>query len=195
MLLDLIKQARSVRGFREDRKVTDEELRYLVECARYTPSARNAQVLKYRLVNKPEELENVQPLTKWGGALPELHLPFPGTYPQGFIVICQDYRLSDSPSVFQKDVGIAAQTMLLAAQELGLGGCMILSFNAGELKTVLGLPEYLKPQLVLALGAPAEEIRVVDLAEGGSVAYYRDEANVHYVPKRTLEELIVGAPE
>ena len=56
MFLDLVKKARSVRGFREDRPVTDEELRYLVECARYTPSARNAQVLKYALMNTPEML-------------------------------------------------------------------------------------------------------------------------------------------
>lgn len=192
MLLELIKKARSVRGFREDRKVTDEELRYLVECARFTPSARNAQVLKYRLVNQPEELRKVQMLTKWGGALPELHLPFPGTCPQAFIVICQDYRLSDSPAAFQKDVGIVAQTMLLAANDMGLGGCMILSFNAWELKNVLGLGEELKPQLVLALGEPMEDIRMVDVDGSGSVAYYRDGENVHYVPKRTLEELIIG---
>lgn len=191
MLLDLIKQARSVRGFREERRVTDEELRYLVECARYTPSARNAQVLKYRLVNKPEELSKVQPLTKWGGALPELNLPFPGTYPQAFIVICQDYQLSDSSTAFQKDVGIAAQTMLLAANELGLGGCMILSFSAGELKTALGLDACMKPQLVLALGEPMETIRVTDVGPDGITAYYRDDENVHYVPKRTVEELIL----
>ena len=191
MLLDLVKKARSVRGFREERKVTDGELRYLVECARYTPSARNAQVLKYRLVNTQEELRQVQPLTKWAGALPELNLPFPGTCPQAFIVICQDYRLSDSANAFQKDVGIAAQTMLLAANDLGLGGCMILSFQAGALMNTLGLPEYLKPQLVLALGAPMEDIRVVDVDDSGSVAYYRDGENVHYVPKRTVEELII----
>ena len=191
MFLDLVKRARSVRGFREDRKVTDEELRYLVECARYTPFTRNAQVLKYRLVNTPEELQKVQPLTMWAGALRELNLPYPGTYPQAFIVICQDYRLSESVSAFQKDVGIAAQTMLLAANDLGLGGCMIGSFSAGELKTVLGLEDYLKPQLVLALGEPIENIRVVDMAPDGSVNYYRDAQGVHYVPKRTLDELIV----
>ena len=191
MFLDLVKKARSVRGFREDRPVTDEELRYLVECARYTPSARNAQVLKYALVNTPEMLQKVQPLTKWAGALKELNLPYPGTCPQAFIVICQDYRLNDSPTAFQKDVGIAAQTMLLAANELGLGGCMIASFSAGELKMVLGLEDFLKPQLVLALGAPMEDIRITDVGPDGNTTYYRDEKGTHYVPKRTLEELIL----
>ena len=191
MFLDLVKRARSVRGFREERKVTDEELRYLVKCARYTPSSRNAQVLKYRLVNTPEELQKVQPLTRWAGALRELNLPYPGTYPQAFVVICQDYRLSESANAFQKDVGIAAQTMLLAANDLGLGGCMIASFSAGELKSVLGLPDYLKPQLVLALGEPMEDIRITDLAPDGNINYYRDDQGVHYVPKRPLDELIV----
>ena len=44
--------------------------------------------------------------------------------------------------------------------------------------------------LVLALGKPVEEVKIVDLPESGSTAYYRDENNVHYVPKRSVEDLI-----
>ena len=80
---------------------------------------------------------------------------------------------------------------LLAANELGLGGCMIASFSAGELKMVLGLEDFLKPQLVLALGAPMEVIRITDVGSDGNTTYYRDEKGTHYVPKRTLEELIL----
>ena len=43
---------------------------------------------------------------------------------------------------------------------------------------------------VVALGKGEEDIEIVDAA--GSVKYYRDEAGRHYVPKRTLDELIVG---
>ena len=45
--------------------------------------------------------------------------------------------------------------------------------------------------LVVALGKPKETVKLVDVPESGSTAYYRDENGVHYVPKRSLEDLIV----
>ena len=152
MFLDLVKQARSHRGFRQDRKVTRQDLEHLVECARFTPAARNDQVLKYYLAEKPETVAAIQPLTKWAGALAELHLPRKGAEPVAYIVICLDGSLAENPAPSQRDVGIVAQTMLLAAAEMGLNGCMIGSFAAGELREKLGLPEAIKPQLLLALG-------------------------------------------
>ena len=44
---------------------------------------------------------------------------------------------------------------------------------------------------MLALGAPIEDIRVTDVGPDGITTYYRDEKGTHYVPKRTLEELIL----
>ena len=86
------------------------------------------------------------------------------------------------------DAGIAAQTIMLASTEEGFGGCMILSFKRVELKKILAMPEGLEPVLVLALGRPIEDIRLVD-AENGDTTYYRDENQVHYVPKRRLEDI------
>ena len=45
--------------------------------------------------------------------------------------------------------------------------------------------------LVLALGKPAETVKIVDVPESGNTVYYRDAQGVHYVPKRSLEDLIV----
>ena len=192
MLLDLVKQARSHRGFRQDRKVTRQELEHLVECARFTPAARNDQVLKYYFAEKPETVAAIQPLTKWAGALAELHLPRKGAEPVAYIVICLDGSLAENPAPYQRDVGIVAQTMLLAAAEMGLNGCMIGSFAAGELREKLGLPEAIKPQLLLALGAGTDRIVITDVGEDGSTTYYRDAEDTHYVPKRTLEQLILN---
>lgn len=192
MFLDLVKQARSHRGFRQDRKVTRQELEHLVECARFTPAARNDQVLKYYLAEKPETLAAIQPLTKWAGALAELHLPRKGAEPVAYIVICLDGSLAENPTPYQRDVGIVAQTMLLAAVEMGLNGCMIGSFAAGELREKLGLPEAIKPQLLLALGEGTDRIVMTDVGEDGSTTYYRDAEDTHYVPKRTLEQLILN---
>ena len=192
MFLDLVKQARSHRGFRQDRKVTRQELEHLVECARFTPAARNDQVLKYYLAEKPETVAAIQPLTKWAGALAELHLPRKGAEPVAYIVICLDGSLAENPTPYQRDVGIVAQTMLLAAVEMGLNGCMIGSFAAGELREKLGLPEAIKPQLLLALGEGTDRSVMTDVGEDGSTTYYRDAEDTHYVPKRTLEQLILN---
>lgn len=192
MFLDLVKQARSHRGFRQDRKVTRQELEHLVECGRFTPAARNDQVLKYYLAEKPETVAAIQPLTKWAGALAELHLPRKGAEPVAYIVICLDGSLAENPTPYQRDVGIVAQTMLLAAVEMGLNGCMIGSFAAGELREKLGLPEAIKPQLLLALGEGTDRIVMTDVGEDGSTTYYRDAEDTHYVPKRTLEQLILN---
>lgn len=191
MLKDLVLQNRSYRGFDESRKITMEELLDMIDHARLTPSSRNAQPLCYYAANETDEVAKIQAQTKWAGALPELNLPFEGTKPTAFIVVCINKTISDQIQAFQKDVGIAAQTILLRAAEMGLGGCMIGSFAAGKLSGELELPEDILPQLVIALGKPMETVKIVEVEEGDSVKYYRDEANVHYVPKRKLEDIVI----
>lgn len=191
MLKDLIKANRSCRGYDESRKITREELLELVDCARLTPSSTNIQPLRYYLAWEKEEVDRIQGLTKWAGALPQMELPHPGMRPTAFIVICQDTAVSASLVRFQKDVGIAAQTMLLAATEMGLGGCMIGNFPAGTLKAELCLPENLAPLLVVAIGKPTEKIVLTEIKEGESTDYYRDENDVHYVPKRKLADIVL----
>jgi len=191
MLKDLIRANRSYRGYDESRKITEEELLELVDCARLTPSSVNMQPFRYYLAWEKEEVDKIQALTKWARALPQLELPHPGMHPTAFIVICQDTSVNDSLARFQKDVGIVAQTMLLAAAEMGLGGCMIGNFPAATLKEVLALPEKLAPLLVVAIGKPAEKIILTELEEGGDTNYYRDENDVHYVPKRKLKDVVV----
>ena len=141
MLKDLVLKNRSYRGFDESVRISRETLEGFVDCARLCPSSVNKQPLKYFLAWEPEEVEKVQGLTKWARALPEMVLPHPGKRPTGFVVICQNKRIDENLNRYQKDVGIVAQTMLLAAVEQGLGGCMIGNFQAGEVMEVLGLPE------------------------------------------------------
>ena len=80
--------------------------------------------------------------------------------------------------------------MLLAAVEKGLGGCMIGNFNAGSVHDVLRLDENIKPLLIVAFGKPDEEIILTDAADG-KTAYYRDEKDRHYVPKRSVNDMII----
>ena len=192
MLIDLIKANRSYRGYDHSRKVTREELLKMVEAARLCPSSVNVQPLKYFLAWKEDTVATIQAETKWAKGLPELTLPHPGKEPTGFIVICQDRNINDNLNRFMKDVGIVAQSMLLMATEEGLGGCMIGNFSAQDIRDGLDLPEDLQPLLVVALGKPAETIVLTDVGEDGNTAYYRDENDVHYVPKRSLAELLIN---
>ena len=192
MLTDLVLKNRSYRGYNKSRKVTKEELMELVDIARLCPSSANIQPLCYYLAWEPDEVARIQEQTRWAGAISHMKLPHPGMEPPAFIVILQDTKINDSMTRFQKDVGIVAQTMLLAAAEKGLGGCMIGNFQAGEVMEVLGLPEEIRPLLIVAFGKPAEEIHLVDVPEDGNTNYYRDENDVHYVPKRTLADELLN---
>ena len=49
--------------------------------------------------------------------------------------------------------------------------------------------------LVVAIGEPKETIVLKEIDEGESIAYYRDENDVHYVPKRKLKDIILKAGE
>ena len=191
MLIDLVKKNRSCRGYNENRKITKEELLELVDCARLCPSTANAQPLRYYLAWEEEETRRIQVHTNWAKALPQLKLPHKGMCPTAFIIILQDTAVEENLSKYQKDVGITAQTMLLAATEKGLGGCMIGNFGAGSLKAERNLPDNLAPLLVVAVGEPAETVELVEIGQGESTNYYRDEKDVHYVPKRRLEDVVV----
>ena len=163
----------------------------LVDIARLCPSSANIQPLCYYLAWEPDEVARIQEQTRWAGAITHMKLPHPGMEPPAFIVILQDTKINDSMTRFQKDVGIVAQTMLLAAAERGLGGCMIGNYNADSVKKELHLAENLAPVLIVAFGKPAEKIVIKEIEEGENIAYYRDENDVHYVPKRKLEDIII----
>lgn len=192
MIKELVRQNRSYRGYDESFRISRETLEDLVECARLCPSSVNKQPLKYYLVWESEQVAVVQSMTRWARALPQMKLPHPGKNPTAFIIICQDTSVDENLNRYQKDVGIVAQTMLLAAVEQGLGGCMIGNFTAGEVQEKLQLGENLKPLLIVALGKPAEEIILVDVPEDGNTNYYRDDRDRHYVPKRSLEEELIN---
>ena len=189
MFKDLVMKNRTYRGYDENYRIDRATLLELIDLTRYTAASANLQPLKYFAAADKETVDKIQSLTKWAGALPQLNLPYPGTRPTAFIVICQDNSISASDGML-KDVGIVAQTITLGAVEKGLGCCMIGSFNLPKLKEALSLPEHIDPKLVVAIGKPTETI-VLTEAIDGKTTYYRDENGVHYVPKRPLEEIVL----
>ena len=190
MLKELVLKNRSYRAFDESRPITERDMRELIELARFVPSGINNQPLRYRIVSAPDELAKMYANTRYAAAL-SIQLPPEGQKPTGFIVILRDSDVTSPEGLVQKDCGIAAQTILLAATEMGFGGCMIGSFDPVRLCADLSIGQRYKPLLVLALGTPAEEIVVEDANDQDNVIYYRDAENVHHVPKRKLEDILL----
>ena len=191
MIKDLVRKNRSYRGYDESRKITEDELKELVDTARVAGSAANLQPLKYRLVCSDAEVAKLNGITRWGKMLKDIELPHKGKYPTAYIVICVDTEITKTPENANTDIGIAAQTILLAAVEQGLGGCMIGNYEKAQAAEALALPERYVPQLIVAIGKPDETVVLTDTGEDGSVKYYRDANDVHYVPKRRLEDILL----
>lgn len=189
MFKDMVLKTRSYRRFYEEFEILPETLAELVDLARNTASTVNSQALKYKLIYKREDNKMVFENLAWAGLLKDWPGPQEGERPSAYIIIMCDLSLGCNKHF---DDGIAAQTILLGATEKGLGGCMFGSINRKKLAEALSIDqEKYSIDLVIALGKPKETVKIVDLPENKSTAYYRDENGIHYVPKRSLSEIII----
>ena len=191
MIKNIVLQSRSYRSFDESRNICREELLDLIDTARICPSAMNRQPLKYRPVYDNKERADLLALTKWAGMLKDIKLPPENKTPAGYIVVCCDTNICENIDSARFDAGIVSQTIMLSATEKGLGGCILGAFDKKSVSALLGLNDTLVPIVILALGKPNETVTVCNVDEMGSIAYYRDENNVHFVPKRSIEDIII----
>lgn len=182
---ELLLKNRSCRGYNPQFVVSEDMLKQIVGVNAKIPSSRNGQALRFKLVTKEKGADEVLKHVKMGAALPELHLPFPGTQPEAFIVICS---VEPENKLIDIDLGISAQSMLLKATEMGLNGLIIGAFNKGAIKEALQLE--LEPILVIAIGKGVEKYQIVFIDESEDHAYYRNDG-VHYIPKVRIQELII----
>lgn len=182
---ELLLRNRSHRGYLKDYVVKREELERIVGVCSKIPSACNQQVLRFRLITKDSGADKVLKSIRLGAALPELHLPFPGTEPEAFIIICSTTAESKLVDV---DLGIAIQSMLLKTVEMGLNGICIGAFNRNDVRQDFELPY--DPLMIIAVGKGIEKIELTPISPEESRAYYRKDG-VHYVPKIGTKDLII----
>ncbi|MDY6874361.1 MAG: nitroreductase family protein [Chloroflexota bacterium] len=184
----LVKKSRSYRRFDGSHTIDKAVLHDLIELARFAPTGSNKQPLKFWLSNTEEMNAAIFPNLAWAGALKDWGGPAEGERPTAYIVILGDTTVRKS---FGVDHGIAAQTIMLGAAEKDLGGCMIASFRSKGLREALSIPDCYELLLVLALGKPAETVVTEPVGDAGETTYYRDVEDVHHVPKRDLDDLIL----
>ncbi|MCC8089050.1 MAG: nitroreductase family protein [Rikenellaceae bacterium] len=185
---ELVLKNRSYRRFAQNKAIEYREIEHLIDIARITTSGRNLQPLKYKIVNDPEGCGNIFPLLVWAGYLKDWDGPAEEERPSAYIIMCSDSNITLADTKY--DQGISAQTILLGAVDKGFGGCIIATFDKTGLTKCLHLTGNLNPVLVIALGYPKENI-VLTEADGSSIEYYRDNEGNHYVPKRTLKDILI----
>lgn len=189
MFRDLVLQNRTYRRFHQDQAIDEATLRELVDLARNVASASNRQPLKYLLSYDPEKNARIFPQLGFAGALKDWHGPVEGERPAAYIVILLDTEIAKA---IDCDHGVAAQTILLGASEKGLGGCMHGSTKKDALRKAINIPERYEILLVISLGKPNEKVFLEPLPADGSINYWRDAESGHHVPKRALNDIIVG---
>jgi nitroreductase len=181
----LLLKNRSHRAYDTTYEVARRQLDAIVSVNTKIPSGRNAQRLRFKLLEAREGGESFCSFLHLGGYLPELHLPAPGTEPQAFIVVCSTE--AESPTI-DIDLGISLQSMALKAVEIGLNALIIRAFDHNEVKHALNLE--LEPLAVLAVGKGLDKIELTEIPAGASTRYYRKDG-VHYVPKIRIEDLLL----
>jgi nitroreductase len=188
VIADLIQKNRSCRRFRQDRAVSVETLKELVNLARLSASAANRQPLRFILSADPKTNEKIFPCLAWAAYLKDWPGPAQGEQPTAYIVILGDTEITTD---FWSDDGIAGWSILLGAREKGLAGCFIGAVNRDRLRQALAIDPKYKIMLVIALGEPAETAVIDPVGPDGGIRYWRDKNGVHHVPKRSLNDIIL----
>ncbi|MFC1918400.1 nitroreductase family protein [Chloroflexota bacterium] len=183
MIKDLIMKNRSCRRFYQETIIELEILKELVDLARLSASGSNSQPLKYILSYESHRNGLIFQNISLAGN------PSEGERPSAYIVVLGDTKIRES---FGCNHGIAAQSILLGARDKGLGGCIIGAIKRDELRQSLSiLPQY-EILLVIALGKPKETVIIEAVSKDGNVQAWWDDNGVRHVPKRSLDEIIIG---
>jgi nitroreductase len=144
-VFEAIQKRHSIRAY-ESTPVPKEKLIKILEAGRLAPSASNIQPWHFIVVRDAEKRKRLAK-ARWAKFLAEAPL---------VIVGCGNQKAS--PKWFTVDVAIAMQNMVLTATAEGLGTCWIGSFNEGEVKKLLKIPENYRIVALLAVGYPREKL-------------------------------------
>ena len=155
---ELIHRRRSVRSYKHT-PVDRETISAIIEAARFSPSACNAQPWRFIAVTEKTLLNNIVSLglggvvpNKWAASAPVILI---GCARLNLLT----HRIGETLKGIQYhqiDLGIAMEHMVLRATELGLGTCWIGWFKEKNIKKILGIPKGWKIIALLTIGYPAE---------------------------------------
>jgi len=155
-VFEAIRGRRSVRAYTIE-EVSEEEVKKLIEAARWAPSAGNIQPWEFVIVTNAE--------TKRRLAIAALHQTFIEEAPV-VIVVCADvarsswgYGSRGANLYCLQDTAAATENILLAAQALELATCWVGAFHEDEVAKVVNTPRNVRPVAIVPVGRPAEKPR------------------------------------
>ncbi len=143
-LFEAINKRRSVRKYKSD-PVDAGDLRKIVEAGIEAPSGCNMQLRQYVIVQDPETMEKIRPLS---GALAGA---------RACIVILVDPKQTRYGSFWVQDASAAMENMLLAATALGYGSCWVegaIRRCEDQLRDILKVPGDLRIWSMMPVGTP-----------------------------------------
>lgn len=182
---ELSSRRRTIRRF-TGQMVSDEELRHLIDMARYASCASNKQPLRYVVIRDRELVREVFETTRWAGLVAPRRTPAWGVdAPLCFIAVTIP---ENAGPLIHADAGAAIQTIELAAWEKGIGCCWFASFDPAKVGELIRLEPERKVLYLIAAGYPAEDPATED-AVNGNVAYYLDDADRLHVPKLPVDDI------
>lgn len=185
-IYETIISRRTIRKFKQE-TIDPEILKKLVNAGRLAPSGGNLQPLEYLVVDDKDLKEKIFPNLAWAGYIKPEGDPGEGERPAAYIIILADRKINPAP---ERDIGASVENMNLAAGEEGIGCCWIGAFKNKIINKIIGVPENLSADLILALGYPLEKPVSEDVGKGSSIKYYKDDSGTLHVPKRRLEDIL-----
>ena len=183
-LYKLIIRRRTVRLFKQ-RKIPLKIIKKVINAARIAPSAANLQFLEYLVITKDSLRDKIFPHTRWGGYVWPKRVPPVDKRPTLYVVILINKTKATKPDI--RDVGAAAENILLSLLSFGLGSCWIASLNRRMLRKILKIPVQYRIDSVIAAGLPAESPK---LETAHRIKYWLDRKGCLHVPKRPLYRII-----
>lgn len=154
-MLEIISVRQSDRKY-DPRPVEMEKLERIIEAARMSPSAHNAQPWKFIVVTDPDLLLKISDAAS--DKLLGMN-SFVSQAPAQIVVVRQKADIATrAASAVKKrdysliDIGIASENICLQAEAEGLGSCMIGWFDEKKVKKHLGIPASKRVELIITLG-------------------------------------------
>jgi len=185
-IFEAIARRRSIRKY-QDKDVDDKFIGVLLWAAAQAPSAGNLQEWRFIVVRNKKTKELL-----YNAALRQEHVKDAPV----LIVVAADLEVQSlrygkrGELVYSlEDCAAAIQNMLLAATALGLGACWVGAFDEEDVKSILRLPDFIRPIAIITVGYPAEEPeeKEVDYSRFAFLEFYGNKFEFEF---KTLHELI-----
>ena len=184
----LLVKNRSIRRYRQDFVVTEEQLRTIVEVNVKLGSAMNRQALRFRIVadNAEGEVNALRNIL--------FREPARSESARAYIIV---YSTIPEERYIDIDLGISLQSMALKAAELGLNCLIKGNIDKDGLSSLFGTGNGLEPVAVLCVGKAAESVFLKPVSADSSgepdLKPYTKEG-VHYVPKLQMDTILLSNP-